>query len=151
MLAHEYFTADRRKLITDAISAAEKKTSGEIRVHIENRCPEDVLDHAAFIFEKLDMHKTQLRNGVLIYLALHDHKFAILGDSGINQRVPMGFWSGISEQMKAGFKTGRYAETLAQAIRSAGNALSQHFPRDVRDINELSNDISFGNQKQPGA
>ncbi|MFO7829685.1 MAG: TPM domain-containing protein, partial [Bacteroidales bacterium] len=88
MKASEFFSTEQKKQITDAIKEAELNTSGEIRVHIEMDCKEDVLDRAAFMFEKLAMHKTELRNGVLFYLSIKDRKFAILGDAGINAVTP---------------------------------------------------------------
>src|SRR5690554_3005388 len=94
---------DRQRLV-EAIQNAEKNTSGEIRVHIENNCPEELMDRAAFLFEKLQMHKTESRNGVLFYLAMKDKVFAILGDGGINSKVPEGFWDNIKEKMTALFK-----------------------------------------------
>ena len=78
--AKNFFTAYQKEEIKQAIGEAESNTSGEIRVHIESKCNEDVLDRAAFLFEKLEMHKTEQRNGVLFYLAVNSRKFAILGD-----------------------------------------------------------------------
>lgn len=86
-----YFTEENKLQIANAIRVAELNTSGEIRIHIEKFCKGDVLDQAAYVFEKLEMHKTELRNGVLFYLAIEDHKFAILGDAGINQKVSDNF------------------------------------------------------------
>lgn len=148
MKAKEYFTDDRRKLVRDAIAQAENQTSGEIRVHIEDVCKEEVLDHAAFIFEKLEMHKTRERSGVLIYLALDSHKFAILGDSGINGRVPKGFWDDTRDKMLEHFRQNEIAEGLAEGIKLAGEQLSQHFPVRKDDTNELRDDISFGSKNQ---
>ena len=93
--SRNFFTSEQKMAITDAIKQAELNTSGEIRVHIEDKCKGDVLDRASFIFEKLKMHKTQLRNGVLFYLAVKNKKFAILGDAGINAVVPDDFWNEI--------------------------------------------------------
>ncbi|GAB4249694.1 MAG: TPM domain-containing protein [Vicingaceae bacterium] len=132
------------KKVTEAIQTAEKNTSGEIRVHIEQKCEEDVLDHAAFIFDKLNMHKTALRNGVLFYVALNSRKLAILGDVGINQKVPKGFWDEIKELMINHFKKGEFAEGLSNGILKAGEQLKQHFPYQSNDKNELSDEISFG-------
>ena len=70
-----------------AIQEAEKNTSGEIRVHIEAHTDEDHYEHALKVFAELKMHKTELRNGVLFYVAVNDHKFVILGDQGINDKV----------------------------------------------------------------
>ena len=127
-----------------AISDAESLTSGEIRLHMESRCKGDVLDRAAVVFQTLAMHKTALRNGVLLYLATEDRKFAILGDGGINAVVPEGFWDEVKDTVIVGLAAGNPAEGLASGIRLAGQQLSAHFPLEANDINELSNDISFG-------
>ena len=130
--------------ILSAIAEAELQTSGEIRLHVETRCPGDVLDRAAKVFETLAMHKTELRNGVLFYLATDDRKFAILGDGGINAAVPSGFWSDVKDTVVRGLAEGKAGEGLAAGIRLAGAQLSIHFPVAEDDVNELSNDISFG-------
>ena len=139
------FLSDQEQAnILDAISDAESQTSGEIRLHLELRCRGDVLDRAAVVFETLAMHKTALRNGVLFYLATEDRKFAILGDGGINAVVPEGFWNEVKDTVIAGLAARNPAEGLASGIRMAGQQLSNHFPVEDNDINELSNDISFG-------
>lgn len=132
-------------LITNAIRAAERNTSGEIRVHIESRNKADVLDRAAYIFDKLKMQKTELRNGVLFYLALDDHKFAIIGDIGINQKVPENFWEEVKENAIAYFKEDKIPEGLEAGILKAGEQLKKYFPYQKDDVNELNDDISFGN------
>ncbi|MBN2668594.1 MAG: TPM domain-containing protein [Bacteroidales bacterium] len=134
---------EERKLIESAIAQAELNTSGEIRVHIADSCKDDVLDCATYWFEKLKMHQTALRNGVLFYIARNDRKFAILGDAGINAKVEANFWKSISEQMEADFKNGRFAEGLKTGILSAGQQLKNYFPIQIDDINELSNEVSF--------
>lgn len=144
MSVQKYFTEENKLQITNAIRVAETNTSGEIRVHIEKHCKGDVLDQAAYVFEKLQIHKTELRNGVLFYLAIDDHKFAILGDVGINQKVPEDFWESIKEEMFLKFKEGLYSEGLAEGIIKAGEQLKAHFPYQDDDVNELSDEISFG-------
>lgn len=144
MSVHKYFTEQNKLQVTNAIRVAETNTSGEIRVHIENNCKEEVLDRAAYIFEKLEMHKTELRNGVLFYLAVKDHKFAILGDAGINQKVADDFWESTKEVVLAKLKDGLYAEGLSDGIIRAGEELKAHFPYQADDVNELSDEISFG-------
>ena len=144
MGVQKYFSEADKLQITNAIRVAETNTSGEIRVHIENKCTDDVLDRAAYIFEKLEMHKTALRNGVLFYLALEDRKFAILGDGGINQKVSEDFWESTKEVILAKFKEGNISEGLADGIIKAGEQLKVHFPYQEDDVNELSDDISFG-------
>ncbi|WP_016777436.1 TPM domain-containing protein [Anaerophaga thermohalophila] len=145
-MAINMFTEEQKAGIVNAIKEAELNTSGEIRVHIEKNCPEDVLDRAAFIFEKLKMHKTKLRNGVLFYLAVKDRKFAILGDAGINAKVPEGFWDNIKDTMLNHFKNGEFARGLSEGIKMTGEQLKEHFPWKSDDVNELSDEISFGNK-----
>lgn len=144
MSVQSYFTEENKLQITNAIRVAESNTSGEIRVHIEKHCKTDVLDRAAYIFEKLEMHKTKLRNGVLFYLAFEDRKFAILGDAGINQKVPENFWNEIKETALEEFKQGYFAKGFSKGIIMAGEQLKAHFPYQKEDLNELSDEISFG-------
>lgn len=143
-MAEKLFSTADRDIIIAAIKNAEKETSGEIQVHIESHCKEDVLDRAAVIFEKLKMHQTKHRNAVLFYLAVEDHKFAILGDAGINSVVPEHFWENIKEEMLVHFKTRAFTEGLRKGIEMSGQQLQQHFPFDQKgNINELPNEISF--------
>ena len=146
MNIQNYFTEGEKLQITNAIRAAELNTSGEIRIHIEKYCKEDVLDRAAYIFEKLKMHKTDLRNGVLFYLAIEDHKFAIIGDAGINQKVEDDFWEVTKETVLNKFKENKITEGLTGGILMAGEQLKSHFPYQKDDVNELSDEISFGNK-----
>lgn len=143
-MSKELFTITQQQQIVAAVREAELNTSGEIKVHVEKNCKEDVLDRAAFLFDKLAMHKTELRNGVLFYLAVEDKKLAILGDVGINLKVPKGFWDKIKDEMVANFKNGEFTKGLSDGIISAGKQLKQHFPHQKNDTNELSDDISFG-------
>jgi len=144
MIASKFFTPDQKQQIVGAIKNAELDTSGEIRVHIENHCKKEVLDRASAVFASLKMHKTKLRNGVLFYLAIKDHKFAILGDGGINAVIPDDFWDNIKEMMEHMFKEGEFTVGLSSGITMAGEQLKDHFPYQSDDINELDDDISFG-------
>ncbi len=138
------FSGANRELILDAIRKAEQNTSGEIRLHVESRCSIDVLDQAAFLFKKLNMHETEQRNGVLFYLAVKDRKFAILGDAGLNAKVPANFWDDVIALMSTYFKKNKFVEGLAKGIELAGEQLKMHFPYQLDDKNELSDEISFG-------
>ncbi len=142
--AKSFFTKQQQDDIKQAILKAELDTSGEVRIHIENTCKGEVLDRAAFIFEKLKMQKTELRNGVLFYLAIKNKKFAILGDKGINASVPENFWDEIKQKMMEHFKEENFTEGLIEGISIAGEKLKKHFPYHSDDINELSDEISFG-------
>lgn len=144
MKAADYFTPDQQKFIETAIAEAEMGTSGEIRVHAESHCAIDVLDRAAWMFKQLAMHKTELRNGVLIYIALADQKFAIVGDAGINSLTGTGFWEDVKDAMRSEFADGRLAEGLAKGVLMVGEKLKTYFPIKHDDVNELSNTMSFG-------
>jgi uncharacterized membrane protein len=129
--------------IVEAIKRSEKRTSGEIRVHIENKCKNDALERAKEVFAKLDMHKTDQQNGVIIYLAVKDHKVAIWGDEGIHSQVGQAYWDDIVAQLIYRFKHHKYSKGLIEAIDSIGGQLSELFPYERDDVNELSDDISF--------
>ncbi|MBN1462240.1 MAG: TPM domain-containing protein [Paludibacteraceae bacterium] len=139
----DFFTPEQKAQIEAAICEAEKLTSGEIRLHIDRTCKGDVLNEAITVFTKLNMHKTELRNGVLFYLSIEDHKFAVIGDKGINETVPDGFWDCIYRQIVDYFKQGKYTEGLCWAILEAGQQLVAHFPIAHDDTDELTNEISF--------
>lgn len=143
MSVEDFFSKEQKKQITDAIAQAEQNTSGEIRLHMEGHCKIDVLDRAAYLFGKLNMHETAQRNGVLFYLAVHDRKFAILGDVGINKVVPANFWDEIKQTMLAFFKEGKFIEGLSKGILMAGEQLKANFPHQKDDVNELPDEISF--------
>ena len=142
--AKSFFTTEQQDQLLKSIEQAELNTSGEVRIHLENTCKGNVLDRAADLFAKLDMHKTKLRNGVLFYLAINDKKFAVLGDAGINSKVPAGFWDEVKQMMQQNFKQGLFTDGLSKGIIMAGEILKEHFPYQKDDTNELSNDISFG-------
>ena len=132
-----------KKSITDAIDDAERKTSGEIRVHLERKFKGSLMDHAAHEFERLGMANTEQRNGVLIFLCVKSHQFAILGDQGINEKVPTDFWNEIVAGMIPHFKEDQFAEGICFAIQKTGEKLAEFFPYQRDDINELPDEISY--------
>ena len=142
--AIDFFSKQEKEDIQQAIMNAELDTSGEIRVHIENTFTGDVMDRAAFIFKQLGMNKTELRNGVLIYLAVKNRRFAIIGDSGIHKVVPENYWNDIKASMLNHFRENRFTDGLIDAINSTGMHLKMHFPHQRNDVNELPDEISFG-------
>lgn len=144
MKAPELFSDEDRILIKAMIGEAEKMTSGEIRVYIDDDCKEDVMDKAAFVFAELNMHQTEQRNGVLIYLAVNDRKFAIIGDAGIHSKVGNDFWNRIKAEMGTMLSENRYRDALVYGIREAGEQLQHYFPYQRNDKNELPDDIVFG-------
>ncbi|HWK58778.1 MAG TPA: TPM domain-containing protein [Parapedobacter sp.] len=143
----EQFTEEQQEQIVHAIQVAESHTSGEIRLAVEPRCKGEPMDRAAVYFHRLGMDKTALRNGVLIYMATDDHQFAIIGDTGIHAKVADGFWEETKELMLGYFKQGDLVTGLTEGIKHAGKQLQHFFPRQDDDVNELPNDIAFGNGK----
>lgn len=148
MKASSFFTKEQQADILSAVKEAEMDTSGEIRVHIESACKEEVLDRAAWVFDKLGMKKTVDRNGVLFYLAVNDRKFAIIGDAGINSVVPADFWDVIKGILLTNFKEGKFTDGLTEGILLAGKQLKMHFPYKKDDVNELADEISFDKLKE---
>jgi uncharacterized membrane protein len=138
------FSDEESLHLETAISEAEKETSGEIRVHIDRYCKTDPIFKAGNIFSHLNMHETKERNGVLIYVAIEDHKFAIIGDKGIHDKVGDDFWQEEKQLMLEHFKKSEYSIGLEKAIIAAGEKLKMHFPAKGNNPNELRNDITFG-------
>lgn len=137
------FSKTQEQALIQSIEAAEAKTSGEIRVHVEPRCKEeDPFARAVALFAELEMHQTEQRNGVLFYIAYEDHRFAIVADEGIHQKVPPHFWEEVRDVMQAEFKAGKPLEACQKGIALAGEKLQHFFPADPSQGNELSNEIS---------
>lgn len=143
MRAKDFLTKDECRRLVEAIDRAERETSGEIRIHIESHCEDDPKERALRTFRILNMSRTAERNGVLIYVASLSHKFAVIGDRGINAKVPAGFWKDVVAAIGANFSKGLYAEGLLEAVEMTGRKLKAYFPYSKDDVNELPNDISF--------
>ena len=144
MSTQKFFTDIQQQAIIKSIEKAELNTSGEIRLHVEDTCKINPVERAIEIFEKLEMHKTELRNGVLFYLATKDKKIAVIGDKGINDIVTENFWDDVKNEIINQFKYNQFTEGICKGIEMAGEKLKIHFPFQSDDTNELSNDISFG-------
>ena len=129
--------------IVEAINTAEQLTSGEIRVHVQPKAHGEIRTVAERTFERLGMTKTALRNGVLLFIACEEQRFVILGDQGINEKVPGGFWDEIAAKLTIRFQHREFTEGIVEAIHSAGEELRHYFPRAHDDVNELTNDINI--------
>ncbi len=146
----QLLTQENRETILNAIQEAERKTSGEIRVHIESTLQgASPLDAAVEKFDELGMQETALRNGVLIYVALDDRQFAIIGDQGIHEKVGQGFWDDEKDRMTTYFTQGDIIGGIVFAIEQVGDKLTEFFPYQHDDVNELSDEISVGEDEQP--
>jgi len=142
----EFFTAEEKQLIVEAVRNAEHMTSGEVRVFVESRCSYmDAIDRAAELFFRLKMEKTDDRNGVLVYIATKDRQLAVFGDEGIHKKVGNEYWNKEVQKMISSFNNENYAEGIKQVVTDIGEALTKHFPyNNDTDKNELPDDIVFG-------
>lgn len=140
-----FLTSAEDGLVVQAIESFEKRTSGELRVHLEAGVEGgDLMAEAKRAFDKLGLTATREHNGVLFFVAVKERKFAVLGDSGIDQKVPKGFWDNVVASVGDRFKQGKFGEGLVEGIKMAGEQLAAHFPPRADDVNELPNQISRG-------
>jgi uncharacterized membrane protein len=139
-----WMSDDDLAAVSGAIARAERRTSAEVRVHLERHCPGDPTARAMAVFEQLAMHDTRDRNGVLVYLAIEDRRFAVVGDRGIHERVGQPYWDELVRTLGADLAGGRPREGLEGAVEALGGALEQHFPHRPDDRNELSDRVSIG-------
>ncbi|ESU23405.1 hypothetical protein FEDK69T_15710 [Flavobacterium enshiense DK69] len=143
-LTEDFLNPDEEKEVVHAISLAEKNTSGEIRVHIEAHTEKPPLERAKEVFHQLGMDKTEAKNGVLFYVGVKDHSFAIIGDKGIDDLVEEDFWDCTKDVVIEHFKNKQFKTGLVEGILRAGDRLKKYFPYQDDDANELSNEISKG-------
>ena len=142
----KFFSPAEEEKIIDAIRAAEKQTSGEVRLYIESKCRfVDPLDRAAEIFYQLKMNETASRNAVLVYIATSHRQLAVFADEGIYQKAGKEFWEKAVNTMLLEFKKEHYSAGLVTMILKIGELLKTHFPYDEgTDKNELPDEIVFG-------
>ena len=137
------FTEAEAAEVVEAIAQAEEKTSAEIRVHISQRFKgEDIVGEAQKTFAKLNMHQTEARNGILIFLVSERKQFAIFGDAGINAKMQPSDWDEIRDHMQALFREQQFKAGVIRGIKEIGQILASHFPPNLENPNELSNQIS---------
>ena len=140
----EFLTAKEEQEIISAIRIAETNTSGEIRVHIESSSEKDHYERTLEVFHLLKMDNTKDANAVLIYVAVNDKKFVIYGDTGINKVVPKDFWDSTKNAIQSQFINCNFKQGIIDGILKAGEELKEHFPWQIDDKDELSNEISKG-------
>lgn len=149
MPTEEFLTEKQEQQIINAIARAEKRTSGEIRVHIEHECKNDALQRAQAIFHDLGMDETEQQNGVLIYIASEDHKAAVYAGKGIHRQVEDHFWNDALQILLNHFKDGEFEEGIEKAVDKVGIKLTELFPYQRDDVNELTDEISYNaNQEE---
>lgn len=143
-LVEDFLTSEEELEIVQAIREAERNTSGEIRVHIEKTTNLSHYNRALEVFRMLKMFNTKEQNAVLLYIAVEDHAFVIYGDKGINKVVPANFWDTTKDVIQQQFKQGNFKQGIISGVLKAGEELQVHFPWQVDDEDELSNEISKG-------
>jgi uncharacterized membrane protein len=148
-IPRKFLSAAEQDRLRDAIAAAEMRTSGEIRLHLELEVPAkppiggDAYLRAREVFAALGMHETEARNGVLIYLATRSRKFAVLGDEELHRRVGEAFWNDVRDLLAGRFREDRFVDGLCEGVALVGEKLRAHFPHRDGDVNELSDEISY--------
>ena len=135
---------DDLEAVTRAVAEAERHTSAEVRVHLDHSCEGDALQQAIKVFERLGMHRTAARNGVLVYISVTDRKLAVIGDKGIHERVGAAYWQGLIAAVRQRLRQQQPRDGLLHAIAEVGRELCRHFPRRPDDKNELPNHVSLG-------
>jgi uncharacterized membrane protein len=143
MQQKEFLAQLDKPRIVEAIKRAEGQTSGEIRVHVQPKAGADIRKLAEKTFERLGMTATKLRDGVLLFIASEEQRFVILGDRGIDDKVPSGFWDDIAARLTLRFKKGEFTDGIVEAIESAGEHLKTYFPHSADDTDELSDDLDI--------
>ncbi len=141
-----FFTKDEIARISEAIFEAEKNTQGEILVHIESKCSGDPLERAYVLMKELGLTNTKNRSGVLIYLAVEDHKFAIFGDEGIYKVLGQNGWNTLAQELSEYFKKGEFVEGLIIILNKGGAILCKYFPALPENIDEIPNQPTFGKE-----
>jgi len=141
-----FFTEEQNEKIVHAIRDAERQTSGEVRIFVEGRCKYvDALDRAKEIFDNLEMEKTELRNGVLFYIAIKDKQLAIFADKGIHEAAGAAYWKNAVKEILSVFSKEDITAGITTSIYKIGEALKTYFPYDQGiDKNELPDEIIFG-------
>lgn len=144
MGVQDFFTREQMELVKASIAKAEEHNTGEIRLHVEGNCDGDAVERAVKVFHRLHMDKTKHRNAVLFYLAINHKKLAVVGDEGLHKKVSEEFWNTVKDHILTKFKQNNYVEGLNEGITMAGDMLKKYFPNKGENLNQLSDDISFG-------
>lgn len=139
-----FLSDDDLAAIARAVAEAEGRTSAEVRVHLDHSCDGDALQQAIKVFQRLGMHKTAARHGVLVYISVTDRKLAVIGDKGIHERVGEAYWRGLVAAVRERMRQQQPRDGLIHAVAEVGRELGRHFPRQPGDKNEFSDDVSFG-------
>jgi uncharacterized membrane protein YgcG len=142
-LLDRLITPEDQKRLLEKIGGIERRSSGEVRIHVTGRRVKDPLEAARGTFTALGMTRTRRRNGVLVFLSLPSRKFAIVGDEGIDRVTPPGYWESLRDAMAGKFSEGSYAEGLLEILDRVEAVLAESFPYEEGDGDELPDEISY--------
>jgi uncharacterized membrane protein len=139
----QLITPEEQNRLLDKIARIEKRSSGEVRIHVTGRRVKDPLETARSTFTSLGMTRTKRRNGVLVFLSLPSRRFAIVGDQGIDQVTPADYWGRLRDTLAEHFAAGSYCQGLLEIMDRVESVLVEHFPYEKGDVDELPDDISY--------
>ncbi len=102
-----------------------------------------VRERAIRAFYEKGLYRTREETGILIFISLLERTVWILGDRGIDQRIPPETWQGLAGDLSSGIRAGQAAPALCAVIDRCGELLQCHFPRRSDDVNELSDNVLY--------
>nr|WIE92540.1 TPM domain-containing protein [Mesorhizobium sp. WSM4875] len=88
-----------------------------------------------------NVHRTQARTGVLIFVSIAERYAEVVADSGIDAKVGQHVWDGVVRDLTQHAGDDRLADGFAKAIESVGAVLAEHFPVTAGDTNELDDHL----------
>jgi putative membrane protein len=90
------------------------------------------------LFVEHEVFRTRDRTGILVLVALFEHRVEILADTGIHAAVPHERWQEIADATARTVRDGRPGEALRGAVAACGALLAERGPRRrPDDVNEL--------------
>lgn len=144
----DFIPPEGQRRIATAITQAERHTTGEICVHVTPRCRGKVMKRAEHIFNRLQLYRTRYRNAVLIFIAYHDRRLAVLGDEALDRQLPPRFWDDVVAKLSSRLAAGQVVDGVCEAVATVGERLAEYFPAERDDVNELSNEVSFSDEDE---
>lgn len=92
-------------------------------------------------FMARNVHLTQKRTGILLFVSLAERYAEVVADAGINAKVEQKDWNKIVALLSAHAAKGTVADGFVEAINGAGILLAQHFPKQAHEENELEDHL----------
>ncbi len=105
------------------------------------RRAEAVRERTIRAFYEKGLYRTRDETGILVFLSLLERRVWILGDRGINEKIPEGFWEERAMEITAGIRSGARGSAVADAVLRCRDELAKFFPKKPGDTNELPDDV----------